>query len=231
MPGKDTMEPISADFEKELQALREKLEEAEDVRRAITRGEVDAFVVGPGGSGRVLLLANAYQRYRQLVERMSQGAVTATANGHILFANQRFSEMLGVPLAQLYTAPLESYVTVSDRARLSAFLMVSARDSQIEVELNRRDGSSIPVRLSLASFADGYASLLVTDQRPLQWPSVAVDALDSIRSSLGKLNQSLAGDAAGRDALSAIGEEINGLARMIDEMVDVEGSAERKGSL
>jgi PAS domain S-box-containing protein len=225
------MEPISADFEKELQALREKLEEAEDVRRAITRGEVDAFVVGPGGSGRVLLLANAYQRYRQLVERMQQGAVTATANGHILFANQRFSEMLGVPLAQLYTAPLESYVSVSDRARLSAFLMVSARDSQIEVELNRRDGANIPVRLSLASFADGYASLLVTDQRPLQWPSMAVDALDSIRSSLGKLNQSLAGDAPGRDALSAIGEEINGLARMIDEMVDVEGSAERKGSL
>jgi len=225
------MERISSEFEKELQQLREKLEEAEDVRRAITRGEVDAFVVGPGGSGRVLLLANAYQRYRQLVERMQQGAVTATANGHILFANQRFSEMLGVPLAQLYTAPLESYVTVSDRARLSAFLMVSARDSQIEVELNRRDGSNIPVRLSLASFADGYASLLVTDQRPLQWPSMAVDALDSIRSSLDKLNQSLAGDAPGRDALSAIGEEINGLARMIDEMVDVEGSAERKGSL
>ena len=225
------MEPISADFENELQALREKLEEAEDVRRAITRGEVDAFVVGPGGSGRVLLLANAYQRYRQLVERMQQGAVTATANGHILFANQRFSEMLGVPLAQLYTAPLESYVTVSDRARLSAFLMVSARDSQIEVELNRRDGANIPARLSLASFADGYASLLVTDLRPLQWPSVAVDALDSIRSSLEKLNQSFAGDAPARDAFRTISEEINGLARMIDEMIDVEGSAERKGSL
>jgi PAS domain S-box-containing protein len=224
------MEPISADFEKELAALRDKLEEAEDVRRAITRGEVDAFVVGPGGSGRVLLLANAYQRYRQLVERMSQGAVTATANGHILFANQRFSEMLGVPLAQLYTAPLESYVSVGDRARLGAFLMVSARDSQIEVELNRRDGANIPARLSLASFADGYASLLVTDLRPLQWPSMAVDALDSIRAALEKLNQGVAGDAPGRDALHAISEEINGLARMIDEMIDVEGAAERKGS-
>jgi len=179
---------------------------------------------------RVLLLANAYQRYRQLVERMSQGAVTATANGHILFANQRFSEMIGVPLAQLYTAPLESYVTVGDRARLSAFLMVSARDSQVEVELNRRDGANIPARLSLASFADGYASLLVTDLRPLQWPSMAVDALDSIRAALEKLNQGVAGDAPGRDALHAISEEINGLARMIDEMIDVEGAAERKGS-
>ena len=226
------MEPISTDFEKELASLREKLEEAEDVRRAISRGEVDAFVVGPGGSSRVLLLANAYQRYRQLVERMQQGAVTATANGHILFANQRFSEMLGVPLAQLYTAPLESYVGVSDRARLSAFLMVSARDSQIEVELNRRDGSNIPVRLSLASFADGYASLLVTDLRPLQWPSMAFDALDSIRSSLERLNHDLASYPAAHDSLRNISEEINGLARMIDEMIDVEGrsrDADRKG--
>ena len=224
MSQKETeMEPISADFEKELATLREKLEEAEDVRRAIMHGEVDAFVVGPGGSGRVLLLANAYQRYRQLVERMQQGAVTATANGHILFANQRFSDMLGVPLAQLYTAPLESYVGVSDRARLSAFLMVSARDSRVEVELTRRDGSSIPVRMSLASFADGYASLLVTDMRPLQWPSLAVDALDSIRTSLEKLNQDLGASAPARDSLRNISEEINGLARMIDEMIDVEG--------
>ena len=225
------MEPISADFEKELALLREKLEEAEDVRRAITRGEVDAFVVGPGGSGRVLLLANAYQRYRQLVERMQQGAVTATANGHILFANQRFSDMLGVPLAQLYTAPLESYVGMSDRARLSAFLMVSARESRVEVELARRDGSGIPVRMSLASFADGYASLLVTDMRPLQWPSMAVDALDSIRTSLEKLNHDLGASDVARDSLRNISEEINGLARMIDEMIDVEGrrDADRKG--
>ncbi len=228
---------MSADFEKELQQLKERLEEAEDVRRAITRGEVDAFVVGPGGSGRVLLLANAYQRYRQLVERMQQGAVTSTANGHILFANQRFAEMLGVPLAQLYTAPLESYVAVSDRARLSAFLMASARDSQIDVELRRheggRNGLGIPARLALASFADGYASLLVTDLRPFQWPSVAVDALNSIRGSLEKLNESLQPGSAGRDALRNIRDQVNGLARLIDEMNDVEGKpgAGRNGSL
>src|SRR5918996_3810855 len=101
------MESINPAFEKELALLREKLEEAEDVRRAITRGEVDAFVIGPGGNSRVLLLANAYQRYRQLAERMQQGAVTATPGGQILFSNQRFADMLGVPLVQLYTAPLE----------------------------------------------------------------------------------------------------------------------------
>ena len=216
------METANLKFEQELKELRERLEEAEDVRRAISRGEVDAFVVAPGGSGRVLLLANAYQRYRQLVERMQQGAVTATASGHILFANQRFSDMLGVPLAQLYTAPLESYVAVGDRARLSAFLMVCARDSAVEVEFARRDGAAIPVRLSLASFADGYASLLATDLRPMQWPTLAVDALGSIRTSLEKLQAGVPAEGPARGALTAISAEVNGLARMIDQMLDVE---------
>ena len=219
-------------FEQELELLRERLQEAEEMHRAISHGEVDAFVVGPGGNSRVLLLANAYQRYRQLVERMQQGAVTATPNGQVLFSNQRFADMLGVPIAQLYTAPVESYVGIGDRARLSSFLMLSARNSQIEVELSRRDGTSIPVRISIASFADGYATLLVTDMRPVHWPSLAVDALDSIRSSVEKLNHNLAGDGPAREALRDISEEINGLSRMIDEMLDVEamGGQRSKGN-
>lgn len=217
------METINPSFEKELTQLRERLAEAEEVHRAISRGEVDAFVVGPGGNNRVLLLANAYQRYRQLVENMHQGAVTATPSGQILFSNQRFADMLGVPLSQLYTAPLESYMGLGDRARLSRFLMLSARDSRIELELSRRDGTTIPVRISLASFADGYATLLVTDLRPMQWPSLAVDALESIRTSLEKLNHELAADSAARASLRNISDEINGLARLIDQMLDVEG--------
>jgi PAS domain S-box-containing protein len=198
--------------------------ESDELRRAITEGEVDAFVVGNESNRRVLLLATAYQRYRQLVERMAQGAVTVTAQGNILYANQKFADMLGIPLAQLYTAPLEAYVGMGERARLSSFLMLSTRNSQLELALSRRDGEQLPVRLSLATYADGYATLLVTDQRPMQWPSLTVDALDSIRDALEKLNHGALGkDAAAREALDRISEEINGLARMIDEMLDVEG--------
>jgi PAS domain S-box-containing protein len=204
---------VSPSFEQELTVLRERLEEAEQMHRAISHGEVDAFVVGPGGNTRVLLLANAYQRYRQLVERMQQGAITATPDGHILFANERFADMLGIPIAQLYTAPLESYVGVGKRADLSRFLMLSERDSEVEVELKRRDGTSIPVRFSVASFTDGYATLLATDLRPVQWPSSALKALDAIRNSLGKLDPGVAGD---------ITEQLNRLARIIEEMRDVE---------
>jgi len=203
--------------------------ESDELRRAITEGEVDAFVVGNESNRRVLLLATAYQRYRQLVERMAQGAVTVTAQGSILYVNQRFADMLGIPLAQLYTAPLEAYVGMGDRARLSSFLMLSTRNSQLELALGRRDGEQLPVRLSLATYADGYATLLVTDLRPMQWPSLTVDALDSIRDSLEKLNHGAPGkDAAAREALDRISEEINGLARMIDEMLDVEGRPEAR---
>lgn len=203
----------SPSFEQELEILRERLQEAEDMHRAISHGEVDAFVVGPGGNTRVLLLANAYQRYRQVVERMQQGALTANPSGQILFSNQRFADMLGIPIAQMYTAPLESYVGIGDRAAVSSFLMLSTRDSQVEAELSRRDGTRIPVRFSIVSFADGYATVLVTDLRPMKWPSVTLDALESIRGSLEKLDRAVAAD---------IDEQITALARMIDEMVDVE---------
>jgi PAS domain S-box-containing protein len=198
--------------------------ESEELRRAIASGEVDAFVVGHENNRRVLLLATAYQRYRHLVERMQQGAVTVSGQGVILYANQKFADMLGIPLAQLYTAPLEAYAGLADRARLSSFLLLATRNSQLELSLSRRDGASLPVRVSLATYADGYATLLVTDLRPMQWPSITVDALDMIRDSLEKLNQSALGrDGAAREALDRIAEEINGLARMIDEMLDVEG--------
>lgn len=212
----------------DAELLQELVEGADDVCKAIARGEVDAFVVGNDNNRKVLLLANAYQRYRQLVERMQQGAITVNERGNILYANERLSNMLDVPLAQLYAAPLDAYVSMADRARLGSFLMLSARESRLELTLNRRDGSPLPVRLSHATLTDGYSTLLVTDMRPLQWPALTVDALDSIRDSVEKLNHQLPADPAARQALENISAEVNGLARMIDEMLDVTGTRQKK---
>ncbi len=199
------------------------LRESENLLTAIAAGEIDAFVVGSDDNNRrVLLLANAYQRYRQLVERMQQGAVTLSSESRVLYANQRFADMLGMPLSQLYTVSLDSLVSVRDRARLASFLLIAARDSRMEVGLRRRDGATVAVMLSHASISDGYATLLVSDQRPLQWPEVAIEALDSIRIAVEHLNRSPGLDPQAREALESIGEQINALARMSDEMIDVQ---------
>ena len=197
--------------------------EAEDLREAIIRGELDAFVVGRDDGRHVLLLANAYQRYRQLVERMQQGAITLSGDGRVLYANQRFADMLSVALSEIYSVPLDNYVGVADRARLGDFLRTTARNSRLELELRRRDGVTIPVALSHASFADGYSTLLVTDLRPWQWPSLTMNVLDLMRASLDQLNRSAGLEQEEREALGSLGEQINGLARLIDQMIDVQG--------
>ena len=215
------MNPNPARLDAEIAALKHRLEEAEDMRRAITSGEVDAFVVGDGENSRkVLLLAGAYQRYRQVVERMQQGAVTVSVSGDVLFANQRFSEMMGVPISKLFAAPLEAYVTTPDRARLSSFLLVAARNSVIEINFVRHDGSPLQVRVALASFADGYLTLLITDLAPLHRLGDAADALASIREALGSLGQMQGMDAAARKSVDAIGTEIKRLAVMLESMIE-----------
>jgi PAS domain S-box-containing protein len=194
--------------------------EAEELRKAIMGGEVDAFVVGRDDANRkVLLLANAYQRYRQLVEKMQQGAITISPQGGVLYANHRFSELLGVPLAELYTAPLQSYVKEADRGRLAAFL-TRGMPSSIDIAFNAKDASRIPTRLSIAAL-DGYASVLVTDLRPLEWQRFAAATLKAIRDSLDKLNGEL-GSGTTR-APDSISQQINDLAQLIDALQEKRG--------
>jgi len=191
------------------------LEEAEQLRQAIAHGEVDAFLVGRDDKEkRVLLLAGAYTRYRQLVEQMQQGAVTCSMHGDILYANQRFAQMIGVPLAQLYAAPLDGYVCVPDRARLASFLLVSARMSSIELSFSRRDGLLLPSRLELVNFADGYATILVTPLSQQQWAGVAEDSLNLMRTAL----EGLMSDPQSKRSIEVLSREINTLARLVDEI-------------
>lgn len=193
--------------------------ESDQLREAIASGQVDAFLVGKDEKDkRVLLLAGAYTRYRQLVEQMHQGAVTCSVHGDILYANQRFAEMIGVPLAQLYAAPLEGYVAVGDRARLSSFLLISARQSSIDLAFTRRDGMLLPTRISLVNFADGYATLLVTPLSDRQWADMAEDSLTAMRSAVEALNRARPGGEQAKRAAELIAREVNSLSRLLDEI-------------
>jgi PAS domain S-box-containing protein len=203
----------------DIRVNAEPLAESDQLREAIAAGQVDAFLVGRDEKDkRVLLLAGAYTRYRQLVEQMHQGAVTCSVHGDILYANQRFAEMIGVPLAQLYAAPLDGYVAVTDRARLSSFLLISARMSSIDIAFTRRDGMVLPTRVSLVNFADGYATVLVTPLADRQWAAVAEDALNSMRTAVEILHRSGVESPECKRAADLLAREINSLSRLVDEL-------------
>jgi PAS domain S-box-containing protein len=158
--------PVNASkLEREIQSLREQLQEAEELRGAISRGEVDAFVVGrTEDSKRVLMLSGAYARYRQLVEEMQQGAVTVNRSGEIMFANHAFAAMVGLAPIDVFRAPLTRYLMPADASKAATLLQPRAGEAEIKAAIRASDGKPRQVRLSLVSSNDDFTTLLVTER-------------------------------------------------------------------
>jgi PAS domain S-box-containing protein len=151
---------------RENEALRRRLEEAEDTIRAISGGEVDAFGVSSGPAEEVLTLGTADRPYRLLVEAMGQGAATLGADGTVLYANRRFADLLAAPLEKVIGAGLGAFVPEADRPRLEK-LVRRGRDggAQVELTLRRGDGGSVPVNVAANALPEGAGGicLVVTD--------------------------------------------------------------------
>jgi PAS domain S-box-containing protein len=77
-------------------------QDADETVRAIHRGDIDAVVVMRALEGpQVIMLHGAEEPYRVLVERMSDGALTAGPDGAILYVNDRLCELTGYPSTRL----------------------------------------------------------------------------------------------------------------------------------
>lgn len=79
--------------------------EAEETVRAIHRGSVDAVVVQTHGRFQVVTLTGADEPYRVLVERMSEGALTVSEDGIVMFVNRRLAEMAGRNVDEIVGQP------------------------------------------------------------------------------------------------------------------------------
>jgi PAS domain S-box-containing protein len=136
----------------------EQINEAEATLEAIRKGAVDAFVVG---GKQVLMLDSASAPYRTLVERMRQGAVTVQSDGTIVYANERFVSMTGVPYGRLIGSPLSGLIAESDRAGFAS--MLAAREgAQAELKLRCGNGER-PITQATMTSLDGHKLFLFTD--------------------------------------------------------------------
>jgi PAS domain S-box-containing protein len=147
--------------------LRGHLAEATEVLRAIRVGDVDAVVVqGPQGD-QLFTLKGADEPYRVLIEEMNQGAVTLSTDGSILYCNQRFSDLLQMPLDRIVGHAFETFVAPPDQARFAVLLEASRTDGSAgEITLCAGDASAVPLQLALGPLpADSAAAicLVATD--------------------------------------------------------------------
>jgi PAS domain S-box-containing protein len=167
----------AAALDLEIALLRERLEDAEDMRRAITSNQLDGFVVGDEPD-QVVLLATAARPDQYDVARLP--CVTVSRTGHILYANHHFAKLTGRGLRDLYSSPLHEVVTHDDRETMSKWLDDSEPDSTVEVMLGDDEGTGVPVRFVTVDVGHGYASLLVIDMREDQRLQEAESAVEAI---------------------------------------------------
>lgn len=161
MPSQSDIDKLRAENEE----LRIQLGDALDALRAIRSGEVDALVVQTHEGERVFALETAYELYRVFVEEMQEGAAALTADGLILFANRRLSDITGVPHARLVGASIYPLIGEADRGLVKTLLgsQSGAPAREAEVVLKSGDGRTVHAFVSVTAMPDGTRCLVVTD--------------------------------------------------------------------
>ena len=191
MPGKPSLEELAA----ENHELRIRLERAEKSLHEILSGEADALFVAGTEGAQLFSLKDTNQSYRTLIEKMSEGALTLTPEGLILYANQRFAQMVGAPLEKVIGSGIHTWFPAEGRQALQRLLQQDAVDSHPEeLALKVTDGSSMPVNLSV--------SHLTLDEAHDSFCMVATDLTEQRRNAAilaaGELSHAIleqAGDA------------------------------------
>jgi PAS domain S-box-containing protein len=152
----------------EVEELRARLQEAEEILAAIREGGVDAFVVTEHRGERVYTLRTSDRPWRRMIEEMRQGAVTATSEGMLLWCNAGFARMLRTPPEELAGMAVRSVVARESQELVDALLGQAGLSgaSEGELELLASDGARVPVYLAVSTLPMGDAAILclvVTD--------------------------------------------------------------------
>jgi PAS domain S-box-containing protein len=146
----------------ENETLRIELEEARETLNAIRSGAVDALVIDTPQGQRTYTLDGAEHIYRSLIERMQEGAVILDQAGNVQYCNQRFAELLKLPLERVIGGCFEDRVDPADRAALNAWR--SELSTRLELRLLAQDGTVVPTQVSgIAAAGPDAMYLIVTD--------------------------------------------------------------------
>src|SRR5689334_3943471 len=143
--------------------LRRRLQEAEDTISAIRDGHVEALVVTTPAGERIYALRGADQPYRLIVEQMREGALTLSADGTILYCNQRFAELMARPSERIAGQSFATFIHADDLPTLQRVLYSDS--CRAEVQLTTGDALT-PVQVSsIALNIDGVrtVAVVVTD--------------------------------------------------------------------
>ena len=122
------------------------------------------------------------EAYRLMVERMEAGALALTRDGLILYSNQRFASILGLPVDHVIGFSMHDFIAAEDASVLSA-LLTGCAGTQAEVRLKRGSAELAPALLSASALsldAGECVCLIVTDVSDLRRAQTFQSVLDHL---------------------------------------------------
>lgn len=112
----------------------------------------------------LVALADSERHFRALIEQAADGIVVVDVGGRISLANSRACEMLGCLATEIVGLDLLDTYLPEDRELGRASLQQPPGSSmRFERLLVRRDGSTIPIDVSVAWLGDGERQLIMRD--------------------------------------------------------------------
>jgi len=132
-----------------MESLKARLDETLGTLNAIRNGEVDALVVSTYDGDKVFTLRGAEHPYRIMVEAMSEGAVTMSQDGIIVYCNRRFAEIVQEPLEKVIGSSIRRFID-PEGIHLFDALFEKGKRGNVKSEFNLKAGTGtvIPVLLS-----------------------------------------------------------------------------------
>ena len=130
----------------EVEALRSQLFEASSIIEAIKEGSVDALVLHYDGEPQIYSIESADYTYRILIEKFSEGALSITEEGLILYCNDAFGKLAGITCEKITGTYLPNYFDVPQDFKYFIGALKTGK-SKAEIFLNI-GGNKIPVNIS-----------------------------------------------------------------------------------
>jgi two-component system, OmpR family, phosphate regulon sensor histidine kinase PhoR len=194
------------ELSKEIADLRQQLDEAKETLRAITSGEVDALVVNTKIGEQVFTLHGADTIYRVAIENISEGAVTMSPEGIILYSNRYFAQMMRADLNKVIGSSIFNFTNTENRNLL--FDVLAQDNSHVEIKFRAIDGTIVPAfiatkkleldTISICAIVTDMTERIAAEEKLSNYRDHLEEVVEFRTRELEKANIALMGEVAQR---------------------------------
>jgi PAS domain S-box-containing protein len=149
----------------EEQALRQ---EAQETLEAIRTGAVDGIVRSTPEGEQIFILKGSDTPYRNLIEKMDEGALLISESGSILYANIGFAKLVDAPLDKVMGTHVSKWVSACNIEVLNDILAGNLKNGRIvfEIAFQTTRKQLVPTQVSISKISldsINVSALIITD--------------------------------------------------------------------